>query len=398
MDHNRYDSRYGGENAEAGSARNRRRAPASPRGRSSYQGQGEIDRYDYVDRDIYSSSAAERRAAGRKPPKKKKKKRGGAGRVFRTFLLVLLLLAGGCFLYFRVMSSRLNRSEDVTSSTLARYVQTPSAAPDWDVKSDGDVMNVLLLGIDENEDGSDGRSDSNILVSIDQKTKKIHLVSFLRDSYLEIPTVGKNKLNTAYVKGGVALTMQTLENNYRVNIDRYMSVNFKNFAAVVDKMGGLDVPMSASAAEQCNENIHTAFKEGTNHLDGKECLYYARIRDAKDEFGHDDYGRAGRQRQVIQLMIGKMKSMNPVETSKILYDYLPLIHTNLTDPEVACLASVAATISGYQVESKQMPAPGTFDDQRSVDGVGKVIDLDLKKNCAILREFLYGASSDSGGD
>lgn len=390
---NRYDSRNSGRGAQ-----NRRQASTPPRSRPPYRGPGEIDRYDYVDRDIYSSSTAERRAGGRRPPKRRKK-RGGAGRFFRTFFLLLLLLAGGGFLYFRVMSSRLNRSGDVTSSTLARYVQTPSAAPDWDVKSDGDVMNVLLLGIDENKDGSDGRSDSNILVSIDQKSKKIHLVSFLRDSYLEIPTVGKDKLNSAYVNGGVALTMQTLENNYRVNIDRYMSVNFKNFSAVIDKMGGLDVPMSESAAEQCNKNIRTDFKKGTNHLNGTQCLYYARIRDASDEFGHDDYGRAGRQRQVIQLMIAKMKSMNPVEISKILYDYLPLIRTNLTDPELACLTSVAATISGYQVETKQMPAPGTFDDQRDVAGVGTVIDLDLKKNCAILREFLYGASSsDSAGN
>jgi LCP family protein required for cell wall assembly len=361
------------------------------RNRTEYYDPDSMDRYNYVDRDIYSSSATERRHGG-KPPKKK----GGCAKKFFTLLLCLLLIGvGGGFIYFHVMASRLNRSGNVNSATLARYVQQPAAAPAWGVKSDSSVMNILLLGIDENKDGSDGRSDSNMLVSVDSKSKKMRLVSFLRDSYLQIPTIGKNKLNAAYANGGVALTMQTLENNYRVNIDRYVSVNFNNFAAVIDKMGGLDVPMSTAACKQENENIHTNFKKGTNHLNGKQCLYYARIRDASDDFGHDDYGRAGRQRQVIELMINKIKKMNLLQSSKIMYDYLPYVKTNLNDAELAYLASVGATLSSYKTETQQMPAPGTFDDQRDVTGIGTVIDLDLKKNCTILRQFLYGDASSS---
>lgn len=359
-------------------------------GRNGYN-PDDIDRYNYVDRDIYSSAAAERR--GGRPPRKG----GCAKKFFGMLLAAALILTGAGLVYFHVMASRLNRSGGVDSGTLAKYVQQPAAAPSWDVKSDGDVMNILLLGVDENEDGSDGRSDSNILVSIDRKTKKLHLVSFLRDSYLEIPTVGKSKLNTAYARGGVALTMQTLENNYRVNIDKYVSVDFDNFAAVIDKMGGLDVPMSAAACVQENANMGTHLKPGVNHLSGKLCLYYARIRKASDDFGHDDYGRAGRQRQVIQLMVQKMKSMNPLESSKVMYDYLPYVKTNLSDSELLYLASIGAAVSGYPASSQQIPAPGTFNDQYKVRGIGYVIKLDLEKNCAILRSFLYGESTASAG-
>lgn len=357
--------------------------PPKPRGRDF---PGEVDRYNYVDRDIYSSST------GRRSPKRRKG--GKAKKIFAVIFVLFLAIAGFGYLYFRVMASRLNRTENVDSAR-AEYVETPSAAPVWDVASDGDVMNILLLGIDENEDASDGRSDSNILVSVNQKTKTIRLVSFLRDSYLSIPTVGMDKLNAAYSAGGVALTMQTLENNFRVSIKRYMSVNFQNFADVVDRLGGLDVQMSKETCDECNTHIGTDLTAGLNHLNGTECLYYARIRHATDEYGHDDYGRAARQRQIIQLLIGKMKSMNPVEASKVMYDFLPYLKTNLTDSEIACLGGVAATLSGYKVESLQIPVDGTFDDQSSIPGVGTVVDMDLTQNSQALRDFLYDGTSTS---
>lgn len=354
----------------------------------------EIDRYNVVDRDIYSDSSLRPR-----PRRRRRKKAGCLKKLFTLLLVVTLAAAGGGLLYFHLLASRLDRS-DVTSSDLANYVQLPSDAPAWSVKSDNSVMNILLLGVDENEDGSDGRSDTNMLMSIDSKSKAIRLVSFLRDSYLEIPTVGKNKLNAAYANGGVALTMQTLENNYRVNIDQYVSVDFNSFASVIDKMGGLNVPMSAAACKAENENIGTHLKEGVNHLNGKECLYYARIRYASDSFGSNDYGRTARQRQVVELMIRKMKSMNLVSANKIIYDYLPYVKTNLSDSQLLYLASIGASLSDYQTETMQIPAPNTFDDSVSVKGIGKVISLDLEKNCTLLREFLYGDgdSSESSSD
>ncbi|WP_411678218.1 LCP family protein [Caproicibacter sp.] len=357
----------------------------------------EIDRYNVVDRDIYSNSPKRRGTQTRK----RRKKGGCLKKLFTLLLVVTLAAVGGAFIYFHILSSRLNRS-DVTSSQLANYVQLPSGAPAWNVKSDNSVMNILLLGVDENEDGSDGRSDTNMLMSIDSKSKSIRLVSFLRDSYLEIPTVGKNKLNAAYAKGGVALTMQTLENNYRINIDQYISVDFNNFAAVIDKMGGLDVPMSKAACQAENENMgsHLSYpatgeKTITHHLNGKLCLYYARIRHATDEFGHDDYGRTGRQRQVVELMIQKMKSMNLIDANKLIYDYLNYVKTNLSDSQLLYLASVGASLSGYKIETQQIPAPNTFDDSVSVKGIGKVVSVNLEKNCTVLRQFLYGENSSS---
>lgn len=347
----------------------------------------EPDRYNYVDRDIYSAS-------GRRNASPRAERRQG-GRVKRFFgvVLSLLLIAGVCAAADSVLLySRLNRSGSAGSAQTAKYAGQAAGAPAWDVKSAWNVMNVLLIGADRNGDGSDGRSDSNMLISINNSTRELHMVSFLRDTYLDIPTVGKNKFNAAYANGGPALTMQTLENNYRIGVSQYVAVDFGSFSKIIDQMGGLDVPMSQAACDAENLNMGSHLKAGTNHLNGKLCLYYTRIRQAADEHGHDDYGRAGRQRQVIQLIIQKMKHMDPISVSKILYDYFPYVKTNLSYPEFLRLGLTGATISSYKTEPMQIPAENTFT-EASVPGIGSCLKPDLEKNCALLRTTLYGSTA-----
>lgn len=344
--------------------------------------QGEIDRYNYVDRDIYSSSnkrAAVQSAQKRKKSRRGKKKRGGV-RILTAFVCVLLVMVLGAAAYAGVMMSRLSRPEIDTS----QYEEQPEAAPSWDVISKNGVTNILLIGADNGDDGNSHRSDTTMLVSIDNETKKIRLVSFLRDLYLEIPTVGKTKLNAAYAHGGPALTMQTIENNFRVNIDKYVSVDFDNFEAIIDKMGGIDIDMSAKVAKEENKNMGSNLHEGVNHLDGRLALYYARIR-ATDS----DFGRTGRQRQVIEAMITRMKELNPVEFSKLIYDYLPYVETNLGDGDLLALAAIAPAAMGFEMETMAVPNPDTYEDQ-TIKGSGMVLVPDLPENCALLREFLYG--------
>jgi len=358
-------------------------AHSARRNGSSYP--DEVDRYNYVDRDMYSGgkhiSQQTPTRGSRRGSSRNYKKRGGGKKVFHTVLALVLIAALGVIVYTLFMFSRLDRSD---KGSTASYVEQPSAAPAWAVISDHDVTNILLIGIDKNEDGSDGRSDTNMLISIDNKTKAIHLVSFLRDTYLEIPSVGKAKLNAAFAHGGAALTMQTLENNYRVNIDKYISVNSDSFATIIDKMGGLDINMSKEVCQAENRNMGSNLKPGVNHLNGKLALYYARIREIDS-----DFGRTGRQREVVELMIKKMKTLNPLEMNKIMYDYLPYVKTNLSDPELLYLASIAGPVSNYPMKTMHVPNVNTYKDE-TLKGVGAVLVPDLPKNCKLLREFLYG--------
>lgn len=343
----------------------------------------EFDRYNYVDREIYSSSRSAPR--GGSPRNGRKKRRGGGLKKF--FLAVIcVVLAGflGVFAYGKYMLNRLNRSESINTS---KYVEQPSAAPAWDVISNKKVINILLIGTDKGDDGNSSRSDTTMLVSIDNDTKTLRMVSFLRDLYVEIPTMKKQKLNAAYAKGGAALTMQTLENNFRIKIDKYMSVDFENFATIIDRMGGLDIKMDKKLCDAENRNMGSHLKPGVNHLDGRLAVYYARIRETDS-----DFGRTGRQREVMELMIQKMKSMNPLQINNMMNDFLPLVKTNLSDSELIYLASIGNSVSHYPVKTMHVPNLNTYK-ERTVKGVGSVLDPDLPENCRLLRQFLYNENT-----
>lgn len=349
---------------------------SSPR----YNDSGEIDRYNYVNRDIYSSSNRSGKKGGRYG---KPKKSGTGKKIAIVFTCLVLLAAVGVLVYAGIMFGRINRKNVNTDS----FVEQPSSAPTWSVKSDDKVTNILLIGADQLEDGIQ-RSDSMMLVSIDNKTKTLRLVSFLRDLYVQIPTVGKNKLNASFSNGGAGLTMQTLENNFRINIDKYIMTDFNNFANIIDKMGGIDLTMTKEEAAYMNKIKGCNLTAGKNHLRGTLALYFSRMR-----YLDSDFGRTGRQRQVIMAMMEKIKKMNIVDFSSVMYDYLPLVTTNLNNQELLYLCSIGLNVTKYPVKTMHVPANDTYKEP-TIDGVGQVLDPDLEQNCSKLREFLYGENGD----
>lgn len=349
---------------------------------------GEIDRYNYVDRDIYSSSdrdvyssagSTRKSSPRRRPPKKKKGKKIAA-----IVLAAVLLLCAGIFVYASSLLSQINRDNTDANS----YIQQPSDAPQWDVMSNKQVTNILLLGTDRVQDGIQ-RSDTMMLVSIDNKNKKVKLTSFLRDLYVEIPTIGKNKLNASFSNGGAALTMQTIENNFRINIDKFVTIDVDSFAEIIDKMGGIEVNISQAEADEMNRVKDAQMSAGTNHMRGTLALYYSRIR-----IIDSDFNRTNRQRKVIGCMVDKLKSKNPIELSSLLHDYMGYVTTNLSDGEMLSLAANAMSLMSYPIESMHMPESGMYEDER-ISGIGDVLTPDLEANGKALREFIYGTDTQS---
>ena len=344
----------------------------------------EMDRYNYVNRDIYSSSKRKGSGGNRysKPPKKKGSK---AKKIVIILICVVLAIVLAIVGFGAVMLGRVNRQNVDTTS----YIQTPSDAPNWDVLDLKGTTNILLIGADKNEDGTNGRSDSMMLVSLDHKNKTMKMVSFLRDLYVEIPTHGKDKLNAAYMIGGAGMVMQTLENNFRINIDKYILTDFEDFADMIDLMGGIDLEMTQEEADYMNKIKGSDLKEGRNHLRGTLALYYARMR-----YLDSDFGRTGRQRQVILAMVEKMKKLNMLESTSFLYQFLPYITTNLSNGELLSLATKAMEISDYESDTLYMPYKDTYTEKK-VPSVGEALVPDLAENAGILREFLYpdGTSS-----
>lgn len=159
-----------------------------------------------------------------------------------------------------------------------------------DLFKNKDSINVLLLGIDAEED-TNGRSDTMIVMSVNPKTNSTLMVSIPRDTYVDIPGRGFDKINHAYAFGKTALSIETVENTFDVPIHFYVRVNMQGFVQGIDTIGGVTVQNELD------------FKQGNKHfpvgevtLNGNDALSFIRMR-KEDPDG--DFGRNKRQRDVI---------------------------------------------------------------------------------------------------
>lgn len=246
-----------------------------------------------------------------------------------------------------------------------------------------DVTNLLLLGIDARTMKERGRSDSMIIVTINKKNKTIKLSSLLRDTAVTIPGRDKNgdgqddyaKLNAAYAYGGFNLLSKTIEQNFRLKIDKYVGVNFVVFPIAVDAMGGIDIYMTAKEASkvcapgQKLEDWERGFKKiGTEskvyHLNGYQALQYSRIRHIDS-----DFNRTGRQRKVIEQLIVKAKTMSFGTLNTILNQVLPQVATNMSGDELMGYALNAGSYANYAIDTSfHLPENGKY---KGLDAAGR---------------------------
>lgn len=231
------------------------------------------------------------------------------------------------------------------------------------------VLNIMLFGTDRY--GDEGLSDTMILLSIDNRHNKIKMTSFLRDTYISIPNVTSHKLNYAYAVGGAALSIQTIESNYGIQIDRYATVNFSTFKEIVDIMGGVELYVTGEEIDYINAQIahngqseYLYASEGMVTLNGQQALWYARNRGGYYNgmsFSGDDWDRTDRQRKFIEAVITNLKEeASLTEIVQIVNKVGPMVTTNLKKTEIQSLVSNAMTYLTYDIEQCSMPSDGNW--------------------------------------
>ena len=261
------------------------------------------------------------------------------------------------------------------------------------------VKSVLIIGTDGRSDVERGRSDSMILVSLNSKTNKLTMTSFMRDCNVEIPGHGYNKLNAAYSFGGPELLMDTIEKNFRVKIDNYIQINFSTFASVIDAAGGVDIEMSDAEAEALNVILISEVNElmgderesdllehgGKLHLNGKQALSYSRIRNV----GNYDFERTNRQRKVITALIKKARKGGFSFLRKITKGALPSMTSNMSKWELYKLSLRLPFVIRYKTQQIQIPADGTFTDDPNNPN-GWVIEItDYDANYELIKKEVF---------
>ena len=259
-------------------------------------------------------------------------------------------------------------------------------------------INILLLGTDSRTEEHYSRTDTMIVLSINSKTSQMKLTSIMRDIWIQIPGYGGQKLNAACVYGGPELTIRMINENFRLNIQKYALVNMQCLVQIVDSLGGIELdvtPAESSAIRRLNASsagakdgsgkyISDAVPAGENVLlNGKQVLAYSRIRKSDS-----DYARTSRQRNVLVAIAKKMQSVNLLRLTSIVTTALQYVETNLGFNEIMDIASVGTKADLSKLSEFRIPADGTYDS--GMYGNTWCIKPDFEANKTALHEFIYG--------
>ena len=261
--------------------------------------------------------------------------------------------------------------------------------------SRSDVINVLLIGLDSRTGLQyGGRSDTLILLSLNKTTKKINMTSFFRDTYCYINNNGNEsygKINSSYAKGGANCLIDTIESNFKVDINYYVTVDFSNFEQIIDALGGLKVTVQEYEAAYIRKTEKISMPSGTNvTLNGKQALLFSRIRKCDSD---SDVSRTRRQRMVITSLINTAKNSSVTEINAMLNTLLPYVRTNLTQSEISNY--IAEAVFGgwmnYEIVETTLSDSDVF--KTGYVGESSVVFMEFPVAAQRLQKAIYGQTN-----
>ncbi len=224
------------------------------------------------------------------------------------------------------------------------------------------VKNILLLGTDA-DDGA-RRSDSMMLISIDSNNKEIKFSSFMRDTYVDIDGYDKDKLNAAFAYGGPELATKTIEKNYGIKIDNYITTGFSDFKKIVNTLGGVDIELDQDECGYINWQLNkngqagdvgeVEVKDGVQRLNGQQALWFCRDR-GSEQFRGSDFTRTQRQRRMLMGLVESYKNNTVADIIKITNDLRPYVETDLSKEDIAWLCEHSDTFFTYKTSDKCYP-------------------------------------------
>lgn len=277
------------------------------------------------------------------------------------------------------------------------------------------VVNILLVGIDTRDASLDSglqQGDVQMILSIDKDTGAIKLTSLLRDIYATIPGYkNKNRINVAYARGGGQLAMRTINKNFEMNIEYYVTINFYGLASIIDSIGGIDIDLTKQEAGAINtylrqhppkydntdgsQRVSLEKVDGVQHLDGVQAVMYARLRKIDN-----DFARTARQRHLLELLLNKvMQDMTLDKMLSLIETCVPYVTTNIglgTMAELGLTVLNSDLITRAQqgetlIEQHRVPMDGCYS-YKDVDGASVIYmgSTNFPKNVKSIHEFIYG--------
>lgn len=323
-----------------------------------------------------------------------KRRRKKVRRAFRIFLVILPCVLVVCILgvlgYGIWLNSQLKRGE----------LPQDNSALGIDSKFDDEkydpITNIALFGIDTRE-GESSRSDAILVLTVDRTRNKMKATSLLRDSLVTIPgRESQEKLAHAYAYGGPQLAVQTINQNFGLNIRDYVTVDFDSMAKIVDAVGGVTIDVKQNEITSANESIREycqyydvspvtlITKAGEQTLNGMQACGYSRVRYAGNG---DDRQRTDRQRKVIEQLFEKVLTISPLQYPSLANQIVPLVETSLTATEILGLGT--SVMKSGSASFDQMRFPENADLTPTRFNGADVIAFDEAVTKQKLHDFLF---------
>jgi LCP family protein required for cell wall assembly len=261
------------------------------------------------------------------------------------------------------------------------------------------VDNILLIGKDSFDSKKPARSDAMIILTIDNLSKSIKLTSLARDTLVNIPKRGNEKLNHAYAYGKEELLLQTINQNFKLDIKDYAVVDFKSFIEIIDILGGVNVDVNQKEIKHLNKIIKSSYclnvenrnkikyidNCGMQNLNGYQSLAYARIRKIDNIYKRDE-----RQRRILANIAYKLSNIPITEYPAIIKNIVENIDVNISLNKITKLAFLSHELGSYEIKQLQFPLEQYREEDRINEDGMYVVKWKEEENLKVLHEFIYG--------
>ena len=257
------------------------------------------------------------------------------------------------------------------------------------------ITNILLLSSDARPGEDVSRSDSIMILTIDNINKKLKVTSLMRDMLVKIDGHGEEKLNHAFAYGGPTKTIETIQNNFGIKLNNYVIVDFNAFVKVIDAINGIEVTVKDYELDELNKYILDGGgseedllpSPGTYNLNGYQALSYARIR----KVGNGEYERTERQRAVLQIALEKVKDMSTVKLVSLLNELFPYVKTNISLGNAIDYGFTALNVGkkcNFEIEQFRVPLD-SISKGGIINNKGWVFVIDKVETSKALQEFIF---------
>ena len=346
---------------------------------------------------------------GRFEPQKQPKKKRGL-KIFLIILAVLLVLGGivvaAGAIYYNKMMNKMNIIElpedtyvyteetRLTEATEAVLTEATAAATEEVTEATTvvteppkakaeDIINILVVGQSSRAGEESRMADTTMVVSVNTFDGTITVFSVLRDSYVKLPdyrghVCGRAKFTVCYglgyqwgdIAGAMEMTNICMRDNFGVEVDYNVEIDFESFIRVVDLMGGIEIELTEAEAKYLNaDDLYVTYdvQPGLQYLDGMAALSYARMRKAEGD-NDSDIKRSARQRLLIETLLNKVRGLGLKELQRVADILLPEITTTMTPADVvSVLTRIIPVFDQVKIVGETIPVSGT--------GWGEIIDI-----------------------